>query len=125
MGLAIPINAVTRQIIATLMAEGRVRRAYLGLAGTPSPLPPSLSSRLDQESGMRIEQVVAGSPAASAGLRTGDLLLSANHEPVTSAQTLQRQMLGDAIGHPLALTVLRAEALVDVVVTPVELHADE
>jgi S1-C subfamily serine protease len=124
-GLAIPINVVTRQIIATLMAEGRVRRAYLGLAGTPAPLPPSLSTRLDQKSGMRIEQVVSGSPAALAGLRTGDLLLSANHEPVTSAQTLQRQMLGDAIGHPLALTVLRGEALVDVVATPVELRADE
>jgi S1-C subfamily serine protease len=124
-GLAIPINAVTRQIIATLMAEGRVRRAYLGLAGTPAPLPPSLSTRLEQKSGMRIEQVVSGSPAALAGLRAGDLLLSANHEPVTSAQTLQRQMLGDAIGHPLALTVLRSEALVDVVATPVELRADE
>jgi S1-C subfamily serine protease len=124
-GLAIPINLVTRQIIATLMAEGRVRRAYLGLAGTPAPLPPSLSSRLDQKNGMRIEQIVSGSPAALAGLRTGDLLLSANHEPVASAQTLQRQMLGDAIGHPLALTVLRAEALVDVVATPVELRADD
>src|ERR1700728_2400023 len=101
-GLAIPINGITRQIIATLMAEGRVRRAYLGLAGTPAPLPPSLAARLDQKSGMRIEQVVSGSPAALAGLRPGDLLLSANHEPVTSAQTLQRQMLGDAIGHPLA-----------------------
>ena len=41
-GLAIPINAITRQIVATLMAEGRVRRAYLGLAGTPAPLPPAV-----------------------------------------------------------------------------------
>jgi S1-C subfamily serine protease len=124
-GLAIPINTITRQIIATLMAEGRVRRAYLGLAGTPAPLPPSLSSRFEQKTGMRIEQVVAGAPAALAGLRSGDLLLSANHEPVTSAQTLQRQMLRDAIGHPLALTVLRSDALVDVVATPVELPADD
>jgi S1-C subfamily serine protease len=124
-GLAIPINAVTRQIIATLMTEGRVRRAYLGLAGTPAPLPPSLSTRLDQKTGMRIEQVVAGGPAALAGLRAGDLLLSANREPVTGAQTLQKQMLGDAIGHPLALTVLRTEALIDVMATPVELPADD
>jgi S1-C subfamily serine protease len=43
-GLAIPINGITRQIVATLMAEGRVRRAYLGLAGTPAPLPPSLAT---------------------------------------------------------------------------------
>jgi S1-C subfamily serine protease len=123
-GLAIPINGITRQIVATLMAEGRVRRAYLGLAGTPAPLPPSLAIRLNQNTGMRIEQVVAEGPAAKAGLRPRDLLVSANGEPVTSAQSLQRLMLGDAIGQPLALTVLRSEALVDVVATPQELRDD-
>src|SRR6202453_1982849 len=112
-GLAIPINAITRQIVATLMAEGRVRRAYLGVAGTPAPLPPALAARLNQNIGMRIEQVVAGGPAAKAGLLPRDLLVSANGEPVTSAQSLQRLMLGNAIGQPLALTVLRSEALVD------------
>jgi S1-C subfamily serine protease len=124
-GLAIPINAVTRQIIATLMAEGRVRRAYLGLAGTPAPIPPSVAIRFDQKTGMRIEQVVSGGPAAKAGLRPGDLLVSANGGPVISAQSLQRLMLGDAIGHPLALTVLRSEALVDVIATPEELRGDD
>ena len=123
-GLAIPINTITRQIIATLMAEGRVRRAYLGVAGTPAPLPPQLATRLDQRSGMRLEQVVAEGPAAKAGLRRGDLLVSANGEPVISAQSLQRLMLGDAIGQPLALTVLRSDALVDVVATPEELRDD-
>jgi S1-C subfamily serine protease len=121
-GLAIPVNGITRQIVATLMAEGRVRRAYLGLAGTPTPLPPPLAGRLDQKTGMRIEQVVPGGPAATAGLRPGDLLVSANGESVTSAQSLQRLMLGDAIGQPLALTVLRSEAMVDVVATPEELR---
>jgi S1-C subfamily serine protease len=123
-GLAIPINGITRQIVATLMTEGRVRRAYLGLAGTPAPLPPPLATRLDQKTGMRIEQVVAQGPAAAAGLRAGDLLVSANGEAVSSAQSLQRLMLGDAIGQPLALTVLRSEALVDVIVTPEELRGD-
>ncbi len=124
-GLAIPINGITRQIIATLMAEGRVRRAYLGVAGTPAPLPPSLASRLDQRTGVRIEQVVADGPAAQAGLRPHDLLVSANGETVTSAQSLQRLMLGDAIGQPLTLTVLRSDALLDVIVTPEELRGDE
>jgi hypothetical protein len=58
-------------------------------------------------------------------LHTGDLLLSANREAVVSAQTLQRLMLGDAIGQPLALTVLRSDALVDVIATPVELGATD
>jgi S1-C subfamily serine protease len=124
-GLAIPINGITRQIIATLMAEGRVRRAYLGLAGTPAPLPPPMAVRLSQKTGMRIEEVVAEGPAAKAGLRPRDLLVSANGEAVTSAQSLQRLMLGDAIGQPLALTVLRSEALVDVIATPEELHGDD
>jgi S1-C subfamily serine protease len=122
-GLAIPINGITRQIVATLMAEGRVRRAYLGLAGTPAPLPPPVAVRLDQKVGMRIEQVVSEGPAAKAGLRRGDLLVSANGDAVTNAQSLQRLMLGDAIGQPLALTVLRSDALVDVIVTPEELRA--
>ena len=124
-GLAIPINGITRQIVATLMAEGRVRRAYLGLAGTPAPLPPAVAIRLDQRSGMRIEQVVSDGPVAKAGLRPGDLLVSANGEAVTNAQSLQRLMLGDAIGQPLALTVLRSEALLDVIVTPEELRGEE
>jgi S1-C subfamily serine protease len=124
-GLAIPINAITRQIVAALMADGRVRRAYLGLAGTPTPLPPPLAQRRAQKMGLRITEVVPGGPAARAGLRAGDLLLSADDEAVSGAQTLQRLMLGDAIGQPLSLTVLRADALVDVVATPVELPATD
>jgi S1-C subfamily serine protease len=124
-GLAIPVNGITRQIVAALMAQGRVRRAYVGLAGTPVPLPPTLASRLDQKTGMRVEQAVPEGPAAKAGLRSGDLLVSANGEAVTSAQSLQRLMLGDAIGQPLALTVLRSDALVDVIAIPEELRGDE
>ena len=124
-GLAIPINGITRQIVASLMADGRVRRAYLGLAGTPVPLPPPLAGRLNQKVGMRIEQVVSEGPAARAGLRQHDLLVSANGDAVTNAQSLQRLMLGDAIGQPLTLTVLRSQGLVDVIVSPEELRGDE
>jgi S1-C subfamily serine protease len=123
LGLAIPVNDTTRQIVATLMADGRVRRSYLGLAGNPVPLPPALASRRGQRSGLRIAQVVPGGPAAQAGLQVGDVLLSAGDTPVTSAQSLQRLMLADAIGRPLTLTAVRNDALVDVVVAPIELTA--
>ncbi|WP_354639197.1 S1C family serine protease [Kitasatospora camelliae] len=125
LGLAVPVNAVSRQIIGTLLSEGRIRRAYLGLAGMPASLPPALRERTGQRSGLRVVEVVPGSPAARAGLRAGDLLLTAAGEPVTGAQALQRLMLADAIGHPLALTALRADALVDVIATLGELPADE
>jgi len=121
LGLAMPINATTRQIVATLIAEGRVRRAYVGLAGSPTPLPPQLGEQRGQPMGLRVVEVVPGGPAARAGLRAGDLLLSAGTEPITSAQVLQRLMLADAIGKPIPLTALRADALVEVTAIPVEL----
>jgi S1-C subfamily serine protease len=124
LGLAIPINPTTHQIVSNLMAGGRVRRAYLGLAGSPAPLPPSLVDQRRQRSGLRIAQVVPDGPAAKAGVLAGDLLLSADETNVTSAQSLQRLMLGDAIGRPVTLTVLRNEALVDIVVVPTELASE-
>ncbi|MFJ9535690.1 S1C family serine protease [Streptomyces sp. NPDC101225] len=125
LGLAIPVNGTSRQIIAALLSDGRVRRAHLGLAGIPAPLPPPLQARTGRSTGLRIIEVVPGSPAARAGLRDGDLLLTAGGTPVTGAQALQRLMLEDAIGRPLSLTALRSGALVDVVAVPVELVADE
>jgi S1-C subfamily serine protease len=123
-GLAIPINEITRQIVASLMTAGRVRRAYLGVAGIPAPLPPTSAHRLNQKTGMRIAQVTPEGPAARAGLRPGDLLVTANGQPVLGATSLQQLMLGDAIGQPLALTLLRTEILIDVVATPEELDYD-
>ncbi|SOB79368.1 S1C family serine protease [Streptomyces sp. 1331.2] len=125
LGLAVPIDATSRQIIAALLTEGRIRRAYLGLAGVPAPLPPALRHRTGQRAGLRIVEVVHGAPADRAGLHEGDLLLTASGEPMSSAQSLQRLMLADAINRPLALTVLRGEALVDVIAVPAELPSDD
>jgi S1-C subfamily serine protease len=123
LGLAVPINDSTRRIIATLMADGRVRRAYLGLVMTPAPVPPRVAERTGQRGAVLLADVVGGSPADRAGLKPGDVLLTVAGRPVDSATELQRQMFADAIGRPLALTVLRNGALVDVIAEPVELAA--
>jgi len=107
LGLAVPVNATTRRIISTLMQYGRVRRAYLGIVSVPAPLPAALRERF----------------ARPNGLRAGDLLISAGGRPVQKAQDLQRLMFSEAIGQPLAITVMRNGALVDVIAEPSELVA--
>jgi S1-C subfamily serine protease len=120
LGLAVPVNATTRKIISALMRDGRVRRAYLGLISVPAPLPAALRERFGRPSGLRVAEVVAGGPAQRAGLRPGDLLITAGGRPVQKAQDLQRLMFGEAIGQPLAITVMRNGALVDVIAEPSE-----
>ena len=123
LGLAVPVNATTRRIISALMQDGRVRRAYLGIVSVPAPLPAPLRERFDQPDALRVVEVVSGGPADRAGLRAGDLLISAGGRPVQKAQDLQRLMFGEAIGQPLAITVMRNGALVDVIAEPSELVA--
>jgi S1-C subfamily serine protease len=123
LGLAVPMNATSRRIIAALMRDGRVRRAYLGVVCVPAPVPAALRERVGRAEGLRVAEVVPSGPAARAGLRAGDLLLTAGNGPVASAQDLQRLMFGEAIGRPLAITVVRNGALVDVIAEPAELVA--
>ena len=121
LGLAVPINATTRRIIVALLRDGRVRRAYLGLVSRPSPLPAELADRTGRRTGLRVVEVVTGSPAHRAGLTGGDLLLTAGRRPVTDAQSLQRLLFDDAIDRPLPITVWRRGAMVDVITMPAEL----
>jgi S1-C subfamily serine protease len=121
LGLAVPINDTTRQIVQTLLRDGRVRRAYLGLVSSPVPLPADLAARTGQRRGLQVLDVIAGSPADRAGLKAGDLVLEAGRAPVASAQSLQRLLFAEAIGEPLPVTVVRRGAMVDVITVPSEL----
>lgn len=118
LGLAVPINATTRRILAALLADGHVRRSFLGVAAAPSPLPPDLAGKLGRSTGIRLAHVQPGSPGAIAGLREGDLVVTVGGQPVTDAQDLQRRLFAHVPGEALAITTYRNGAMVDVIARP-------
>jgi serine protease Do len=117
LGLAVPINPATRKIIGSLMSEGRVRRAYLGIAGGVRPLPPQAGSGNCVE----VVEVVEGSPAADAGLRPEDLLLELDGRRIEDVGDLQRMMVAELIGARVQATVIRAGRRLQLEIVPVEL----
>jgi serine protease Do len=121
LGLAVPINTTTRRIIAALLADGRVRRAYLGVVSTPIRLNASAVVRTGQRDGLRVVEVLAGSPADRAGLLAGDIILTAGSRPVSNAESLQKLLFADAIGQPLRIAVLRDGKETDLVAVPEEM----
>ena len=121
LGLAVPVNPTTRRIVYALMHDGRVRRAFLGLVTSPAPLPPGWVERTGNRSGLRVVEVVPGSPADLSGMLAGDIVLAVDGTALGDAQSLQRQLFAEAIGARTEITVLRNGALVDVVARPTEL----
>jgi S1-C subfamily serine protease len=121
LGLAVPINAHTRSILSALISGGRVRRAYLGVAGGPRPLPPRVAQRLGRDRAIEVVEVVAGSPAARAGLLPEDLLVEAGGVHLRGVEDLQRLMTEEMIGRAIELTVVRAGEQRRVSITPREL----
>ncbi|HYW27683.1 MAG TPA: trypsin-like peptidase domain-containing protein [Terriglobales bacterium] len=122
LGLAVPINPVTRRILTALNRDGRVRRGYLGIAGGTQPLPAAAAARLGRQGAIGVMEVVEGSPAATAGLRAGDLIIGVGGQPVSRAGDLQGYMVGAAIGRPLEMEILRDSKLVRLTAVPVELN---
>jgi S1-C subfamily serine protease len=121
LGLAVPVNEPTRRIVAALMRDGRVRRAWLGVAVGPRPLPPRVASRLGRYRGIEVIEVVEGGPAARAGLHGEDLVVELDGTPLGRADDLQRLMTAERIGRPLTLTVVREGDLRRLTVVPDEL----
>ncbi|WP_426298537.1 S1C family serine protease [Arthrobacter sp. R-11] len=121
LGLAIPINGTTRRIIAALLRDGRVTRAYLGLVSTPIPLDVGAVVRTGNKEALRVVEVIAGSPAEQAGMRPGDLVLRAQDKAVSSAESLQKLLFSQAVGEPFRMSVLRDGRIVDVVAVPSEM----
>jgi len=121
LGLAVPINATTLDIVATLMRDGRVRRAYLGVVGGSRPLSPRRAEELGQQNGVGVIDVTSGSPAERGGLRPADTILGVDGSATESTGDLQRLMTAASIGRTLRLLVLRDDRVVHVDVVPTEL----
>lgn len=109
LGLAVPINTATRRIIAALMQDGRVRRAYIGIAGGPRPLPPHARVRLGRSGGIEVIEVAPGSPAERAGLRPEDLIVELAGTPIERVDDIQRLMTHERIGERVSARVLRGD----------------
>ena len=123
LGLAVPINDTTRRIISELMSEGRVRRAYIGIVGGSRPLPPRLAAQLGRSEGVEVVEVVDGSPAARAGLRPEDLIVSVDGVALSDVGDLQRLMVAERIGRGLVTSVFRDGDTTELTLVPEELPA--
>src|ERR1700682_298296 len=121
LGLAVPMNGTTEAILSALMRNGRVRRAYLGIAGGTRALPPAAAQKLGRKKGGEVQEVVSGRPAAGAALLSGDIIVSVAGTAVAKAGDLQRLMVEARIGSKLALDILRGDHLITLEVVPVEL----
>jgi S1-C subfamily serine protease len=121
LGLAVPINAATRAIVGSLMRDGRVRRAFLGVVGGTRPLRPILAERLGRRRGLEVIQLLEGSPASAAGVRAGDLIVELDGRPIEGVGDLQRVMVGDMVGRRIPVGLERDGAIVHLDVVPVEL----
>jgi S1-C subfamily serine protease len=121
LGLAVPINEATRRIVAALMADGRVRRAWLGVAVGPRPLPPRVAGRLDRDRAIEVIEIVEGSPADQAGLRPEDLLIELDGVPLTATDDLQRLMTVERIDESVKATVVREGEMRAITLVPREL----
>ncbi|HYP49223.1 MAG TPA: trypsin-like peptidase domain-containing protein, partial [Thermoleophilaceae bacterium] len=125
LGLAVPINPATRSVIGALMSEGRVRRAYIGVAGGSRPLPPHVRRRWGHAAGVEVIETVAGGPADRAGIRVEDLILALDGAPVEDVGDLQRLMVAELIGRRVRLTVARDGELLELGLQPGELVMGE
>jgi S1-C subfamily serine protease len=123
LGLAVPIDDATRRIMQALMTEGRFSRAYVGIAGGSRPLPPRAASAIGRRDGVEVMEVVPGSPAARAGIRSGDLIVELDGVPIADARDMQRLMVGDVIGGKVQARLWRDGELTAVTIHPIELTA--
>jgi S1-C subfamily serine protease len=122
-GLCFAIASNTARFVASrLIRDGRLRRAYLGLAAQLVPLPARIrrAQQIAAATGVLVASVEPASPAALAALRAGDILVGVDEEPIAGPDDLHRHLTEARIGIPLTLSIVRENERIQVVVTPSE-----
>jgi S1-C subfamily serine protease len=122
-GICFAIPSRTAEFVASrLMRDGRVRRAYIGVAGQTVHLTRRQADRyhLAAPGAVLVTNVEQGSPAARAGLAMRDLVVSVGGVPVTTVDDLHRRLTEDAIGVSLSVVLFRAGARRELLITPME-----
>jgi len=125
-GICFAIASNTAKLIAGwLIKEGRIRRGYIGVAGQTTPLHRRVARfyHLANESGAMVVSIEKGSPAEQSRIRPDDVIVALNDEPIASVHDLHKKLVGDRIGTPCKLTVLRGTEQLTIYVTPAEMPA--
>ena len=109
-------------VLQQLLAHGRVRRGWLGVAGMNAPLARRIARHhaIENAAGVRVRSIERGSPAAAAGIEAGDLIVSLDGEIITGIDKLQRTLNVHRIGRALEVVLLRHTRKVSLQVTAIE-----
>ena len=111
-----------RWVVGQLLTTGRVRRAYIGVAGATTPLPRRLQRALElaQAGAVRVLEVRPDSPARIGGVESGDLIVGFDGVTMTGIDVLQRSLDASRIGKLTVLRVVRGNRLHHLTITPRE-----
>ncbi len=116
---SIPANTA-KWVVSSIIKDGRVRRAYVGLAGQPIRLASHLADRLKQPTAVLVEEIFESGPAALAGIRPGDLIVSVGETPIRDVDSLHRLLAAEVVGNSLAIALFRDGELTTTTVIPVD-----
>jgi serine protease Do len=105
-GFAIPVN-LAKDVLRQLRDHGEVMRGYLGVAVTPVTPEARQAAKLESSRGALVAETVSGSPAASAGIKPGDIILAFQGEPIQNPHDLTRRVAGTPPGAKVELRVAR------------------
>ena len=109
-------------VLTQILQHGRVRRASLGIEGAATPIPRHLArfAGIEQAAGVRVMVALQGGPAEDAGIKSGDLIIAIDGQPVLGVDDLLRLLNHERVNAPVKVTLLRKGEMRDRYVTPVE-----